>query len=92
MPTPRPTRGAEQRNRGRLTVTTATSAEEERTRSVAAFRRRTQRLKGGGMQDHKEKIVREIVLPEAITIQELAARMSERAVDVIKLLCARVAW
>ena len=38
------------------------------------------------MQDHKEKISREIVLPEAITIQELAARMSERAVDVIKLL------
>jgi translation initiation factor IF-2 len=86
LPTPRPTRGAEQRNRGRLTVATATSAEEERTRSVASFRRRTQRLKGGGMQDHKEKIAREIVLPEAITIQELAARMSERAVDVIKLL------
>jgi translation initiation factor IF-2 len=86
LPTPRPTRGAEQRNRGRLTVATATSAEEERTRSVASFRRRTQRLKGAGMQDHKEKISREIVLPEAITIQELAARMSERAVDVIKLL------
>ncbi len=86
LPTPRPSRGAEQRNRGRLTVTTATSAEEERTRSVASFRRRTQRLKGGGMHDQKEKIAREIVLPEAITIQELAARMSERAVDVIKLL------
>ena len=55
-------------------------------RSVAAFRRRTQRLKGHGAQDSKEKIAREIVLPEAITIQELASRMSERAVDVIKLL------
>ena len=85
-PTPRPPRGGEQRNRGRLTVTTATSAEEERTRSVASFRRRTQRLKGLGSQDHKEKIAREIVLPEAISIQELASRMSERAVDVIKLL------
>jgi translation initiation factor IF-2 len=86
LPTPRPTRGAEPRNRGRLTVTTATSAEEERTRSVAAFRRRTQRLKGHGAQESKEKIAREIVLPETITIQELASRMSERAVDVIKLL------
>ncbi len=86
VPTPRPPRGGEQRNRGRLTVATATSAEEERTRSVASFRRRTQRLKGHGAQDHKEKIAREIVLPEAITIQELASRMSERAVDVIKLL------
>jgi translation initiation factor IF-2 len=86
VPTPRPPRGGEQRNRGRLTVTSATSGEEERTRSVASFRRRTQRLKGHGAQDQKEKIAREIVLPEAITIQELASRMSERAVDVIKLL------
>ncbi len=86
VPTPRPPRGGEQRNRGRLTVTSATSGEEERTRSVAAFRRRTQRLKGHGAQEQKEKIARAIVLPEAITIQELAGRMSERAVDVIKLL------
>src|SRR5271166_2539446 len=86
VPTPRPARGGEQRNRGRLTVANATSIEEERTRSVASFRRRTQRLKGHGAHDQKEKISREIVLPEAITIQELASRMSERAVDVIKLL------
>jgi translation initiation factor IF-2 len=86
VPTPRPARTGEQRNRGRLTVTSATSGEEERTRSVAAFRRRTQRLRGHGAQEQKEKIAREIVLPEAITIQELASRMSERAVDVIKLL------
>jgi translation initiation factor IF-2 len=86
MPTPRPARGAAPRERGRLTVATATSAEEERTRSVAAFRRRTQRLKGHSHSDNKEKISREIVLPETITIQELASRMSERAVDVIKLL------
>ena len=86
LPTARPTRGAEQRNRGRLTVANATEAEEERMRSVAAFRRRTQRLKGHGAQESREKITREIVLPETITIQELANRMSERAVDVIKFL------
>jgi translation initiation factor IF-2 len=86
VPTPRPTRTGEQRNRGRLTVTSATSGEDERTRSVASFRRRTQRLRGHGADDQKEKIAREIILPEAITIQELANRMSERAVDVIKLL------
>jgi translation initiation factor IF-2 len=55
-------------------------------RSVAAFRRRTQRLKGHGQQEAKDKISREIVLPETITVQELANRMSERAVDVIKIL------
>jgi translation initiation factor IF-2 len=83
---PRPTRGGEQRNRGRLTVTNATAEEEERVRSIASFRRRTQRLKGHGLNEPKEKLVREIVIPETITIQELASRMSERGVDVVKLL------
>src|SRR5947209_425753 len=81
----RPSRGGE-KSRGRLTVTTATGGEDERTRSVASFRRRVQRLKGFGAGDQKEKLAREVVLPETITIQELANRMSERGVDVIKLL------
>jgi translation initiation factor IF-2 len=82
---PRPTRGGAQKDRGRLTVASVTGGEEERTRSVAAFRRRTQRLKGH-VHDQKEKLTREVILPETITIQELANRMSERAVDVIKML------
>jgi translation initiation factor IF-2 len=86
VPTPRPTRGAEQKNRGRLTVSSATSEEEERTRSVASFKRRVQRLTRGAQHEQKEKIVREVVLPETITIQELANRMSERGVDVIRFL------
>ena len=76
----------EQKSRGRLTVANATSEQEDRTRSVAAFRRRTQRLMRGQVAEQKEKIAREIVVPETITIQELANRMSERAVDVIRLL------
>ncbi len=82
---PRPTRPGEQKSRGRLTVASATGEEDERTRSVAAFRRRVQRLKGH-VAEQKEKLSREVVLPETITIQELASRMSERGVDVIKLL------
>jgi translation initiation factor IF-2 len=85
-PRPTPSRGGAQKDRGRLTVSTATAEEEERTRSVAAFRRRTQRLKSFGQAEQKEKITREVVLPETITIQELANRMSERGVDVIRLL------
>jgi translation initiation factor IF-2 len=85
VPAVKPARGAEAKTRGRLTVTTATASDgEERTRSVAAFRRRTQRMKG--VVEQKERLAREIVLPETITIQELANRMSERGVDVIKLL------
>ena len=65
---------------------TALSADEERERSVAAFRRRVQRLKGHAADEPKEKLVREVTIPETITIQELANRMAERGVDVIKLL------
>ena len=65
---------------------TALTADEVRERSVASFRRRTQRLKGHAANEAKEKLAREVTIPEAITIQELANRMSERAVDVIKLM------
>jgi translation initiation factor IF-2 len=85
-PAPKPTRSGAQKNRGRLTLVTALSADEERERSVAAFRRRVQRLKGHAADEPKEKLVREVIIPETITIQELANRMAERSVDVIKLL------
>jgi translation initiation factor IF-2 len=85
-PAPKPTRGGGQKSRGRLTVVTALSADEERERSVASFRRRVQRLKGHAADEPKEKLVREVIIPETITIQELANRMAERSVDVIKLL------
>lgn len=75
-----------QKERGRLTVVTALNADEVRERSIASFRRRTQRLKGHASNEPKEKLIREVTIPEAITIQELANRMSERAVDVIRML------
>ncbi len=79
-----PPRGAEKR-RGRLTVVTALSADEVRERSVASFRRRVQRMTGH-RDEPKEKIAREVTIPETITIQELANRMAERGVDVIRIL------
>src|ERR1019366_3424514 len=84
----RPTapRGAPAKERGRLTRAPALRAAEVRERSVASFRRRTQRLKGQASAEPKEKLVREVTIPEAITISDLANRMSERAVDVIRLL------
>ncbi|MCA1456117.1 translation initiation factor IF-2 [Bradyrhizobium sp. BRP22] len=75
-----------QKQRGRLTVVTALDADDVRERSIASFRRRTQRLKGHASNEPKEKLIREVTIPEAITIQELANRMSERAVDVIRML------
>jgi translation initiation factor IF-2 len=86
-PKPERTRTAPAKERGRLTIATATgSGGEDRTRSVASYRRRVQRLSGKGSQEPKEKLAREVIVPETITVQELANRMSERAVDVVRLL------
>jgi translation initiation factor IF-2 len=85
-PAPKPARPGAEKRRGRLTVVTALSADEVRERSVASFRRRVQRMTGHRDSEPKEKIAREVTLPETITIQELANRMAERAVDVIRIL------
>ncbi len=83
---PKPARTGVQKDRGRLTVVTALNAGEVRERSVASFRRRVQRQKVQLSNEPKEKLVREVTIPEAIAIQELANRMAERAVDVIRML------
>jgi translation initiation factor IF-2 len=75
--------------RGRVTVGNALDEEgNARGHSVAAFRRRTERLKkqAHGFQMPTEKTSREIIIPEVITIQELSNRMAERAVDIIRML------
>jgi translation initiation factor IF-2 len=74
------------KSRGRLTVGNALSEDSEKTHSIAAFRRRMQRMTGHRDDKPKEKITREVIIPETITIAELANRMSERGVDVIRLL------
>lgn len=87
-PAPAPkTPKAGEKPRGRLTLANATGGDDERTRSVAAFRRRVQRMTGHRASDvAKERVMREVTIPETITIQELANRMAERGVDVIRLL------
>ncbi|MCJ7599702.1 MAG: translation initiation factor IF-2, partial [Methyloceanibacter sp.] len=81
-----PKRADERRVRGRLTITNALD-EEQRQRSLASLKRRQERQKKqiAGPQA-QAKIQREVVIPEIITIQELANRMAERGVDVIKAL------
>src|SRR6516165_2912133 len=83
---PKPARSGAEKRRGRLTVVTAFSADEERERSEAAFRRRVLRKTGHRDAEPKEKIAREVTIPETITIQELANRMAERSVDVVRIL------
>ncbi len=75
------------RRRGKLTVTKALSEEDERMRSVAAYRRHLQRVNRVGQQQPAPPAgPREVTIPEVITVSELANRMARRAVDVIKVL------
>ncbi|MFB9953071.1 translation initiation factor IF-2 [Rhizobium puerariae] len=82
-------KGEDDRRRGKLTITTVSEDDEgnsARGRSLAAIRRRQEKFRRSQMQEPREKVIREVILPETITIQELSQRMSERAVDVIKYL------
>ena len=86
---PKAARDDEARRAGKLTLSDAlTGGEGGRQRSMAAIRRKQERARQkamGGMQD-REKVVRDVQLPEAITVGELANRMAERVADVIKVL------
>src|SRR5215510_11531700 len=90
-PAKSPVKGAEERReRIKLTINNAFD-EAQRERSLASLRRRRERekLRQAGVVQQRDKVMREVIIPEVITIQELANRMTERAVDVIKLLMAQ---
>ncbi|MFO0390077.1 MAG: translation initiation factor IF-2 [Alphaproteobacteria bacterium] len=81
--------GEERRSSGKITVNQALSSlEDQRIRSLASMRRQREKAmkKAQGSQQSSEKVIRDVVIPEAITVQELANRMAERTVDVIKTL------
>ncbi|MDX8532695.1 translation initiation factor IF-2 [Mesorhizobium sp. VK25A] len=80
----KPTKGEEDRRRGKLTLNSALSDDDARGRSLSSMRRRQEKFKRALHNEPREKVMREVILPETITIQELAQRMSERAVDVVK--------
>jgi translation initiation factor IF-2 len=86
---PKASREDEARRAGKLTLNDAlTGGEGGRQRSMAAIRRKQERARQkamGGLQD-REKVVRDVQVPEAIMVGELANRMAERVADVIKVL------
>ncbi|MBT3071231.1 translation initiation factor IF-2 [Rhodomicrobium sp. Az07] len=77
----------ERTGRQRLTLSNALD-DQQRERSLASLKRQRERqkLQASGARQERLKIQRTVILPEAITIQELANRMAERAVDIIKFL------
>ena len=78
----------EGRRTGKLTLSEATGGAGGRQRSLASMKRKQDRQRRQAMASGapREKVVREVQLPEAITVQELAVRMAERSADVVKAL------
>jgi len=83
-------RGGDQRRAGKLTVSRALNEDEgARARSLAALKRareKERRAHFAGQNQPREKQVRDVVVPEAITVQELANRMAEKGADLVKAL------
>lgn len=87
---PRDKNANDRRQAGKLTVTKALNEDEgARARSLAALKRareKERRAHFAGQQHVREKQVRDVVVPESITVQELSNRMAEKASDLIKAL------
>lgn len=82
-------KNAQPRRSGRLTITSALDDDGERQRSLASVRRarekeRERRLGRGYQEPAKQS--REVIIPEVITVADLANRMAERLTDVVKYL------
>lgn len=83
-------RGTEdRRSSGKITINQALSSiEDQRMRSMASIRRAREKAikKAMGGATESEKVIRDVIIPETIEVAELANRMAERTVDVIKVL------
>ena len=87
-PRPGAKRGADdRRHSGKLTVSRALSGDDDRARSLAALRRSREKEKRSHQSaGPSAKQVRDVVVPDAITVADLANRMAERGTDLVKSL------
>ncbi len=76
------------RRAGKLTISEALEDQEGRQRSLASVKRKRdrERQEANSARNEGQKVIREVIITEALTVQELANRMAERTVDVIKSL------
>jgi translation initiation factor IF-2 len=82
--------GDDRRRAGRIDVQAAIEGEDDRVRSLASVRRQRERERRQAelerLRSDQVKVVRDVILPEQITVQELANRMAARTGDVVKAL------
>ncbi|MBV1831085.1 translation initiation factor IF-2 [Komagataeibacter sp. AV436] len=94
VPNRRPSGGAKKNNdsrrAGRIDVQAAIEGDDDKTRSLASVRRQRERERRQAelerLRSDQVRVVRDVVLPESITVQELANRMAARQGEVIKAL------
>src|SRR5215472_3194531 len=83
-------KGTDARRAGRIDVQAAIEGEDERVRSLASVRRQRERERRQAelerLRSDQVKVVRDVILPDSITVQELANRMAARAGEVVKAL------
>jgi translation initiation factor IF-2 len=85
-----PKKGDDRRRTGRIDVQAAIEGEDERVRSLASVRRQRERERRQAdlerLRSDQVRVVRDVILPEQISVQELANRMAARAPEVVKAL------
>ena len=85
-----PRRGGDERRRhGKLTISQALEGRDGRQRSLASVRRQREKMRAvPAKQAHQppQRVIRDVTIPETITVQELANRMAERGAEVVKAL------
>ncbi|MDG1437724.1 MAG: translation initiation factor IF-2 [Emcibacteraceae bacterium] len=75
------------RRGGKLTVTQALAGKSERQRSLASLKRkRAKERRQSGLVEPAQKVYREVIVPDSITVAELANRMTEKTNDVVRAL------
>ena len=72
------------RRAGKITITDAVSGQESRMRSLSSIRRQREKVKIQTESIQQVKQYRDVVIPDSITVGELAIRMSEKTADVVK--------
>jgi translation initiation factor IF-2 len=89
-PPPRRAANEPRRRHGKLTISQALEGGDGRQRSLASVRRQREKMRTASPTRHAhqppQRVIREVTIPETITVQELANRMAERGAEVVKTL------
>ena len=79
-------RGFQEKRQGKMTIARALDSENVRVRSLASIKRRREKVRMQADQTPAVKQFREVIIPDTITVSELANRMTEKTADVVREL------